>query len=649
MKQEQIPVYIRKLLLFVILLIVILVIGGCSDQLSDSGPKAIKGTIDFTQVDFKNGSVQLDGEWEFYWNVLLEPDEIAPELKTGYIAIPGTWNKYATDQGTILGVGYATYRLTILTDRDDRLALKIPRVLTAYKLWVNGELTAAAGTVGKTIDTSTPQYLPQVAIIDTQQGNNEIVVQVSNFHHRSGGILESIKLGNEQEILGLRYGSIANNVFLFGSLLFAGAYHLALFFFRKKNTAAFYFGLFCVLIAIRTLLVGECYLIYIFPTFHWEIAHKLMTLSYYLGVPLILMFFLSVFPKYFHSSMIKAAQIIGAVFGILVMLTPARIFTIFNPIYQVWTIIIILYLFATLIRIAFHKEEDSLLIMLGATALLLTTVNDIVFLSIWMNDKGPTFLRAIFRAGNLSSVGQFVFAFTNSLLLAKRFSAALEQEEVITKELTEVNKNLDQIVLQRTEALVQTNQKVEQQKLELEKMNRQLWKLSLKDPLTKLWNRRKYDDYIKLEWNRCLRHQRSIALLLLDIDYFKEYNDYHGHLDGDVCLTKIGRVMKDSLMRSTDMAFRYGGEEFIVVLPETTKVEAINIANILRQKIEALHIAHGQSPVSSYVTVSIGGALTIPNTDASHEDLFKAADKALYNAKAYGRNQFVFHENDEKQ
>lgn len=649
MMQEQFPVYIRKLLLLVILLIVILVIGGCSDQLSNSHPKALKGTVDFTQVDFKNGSVQLDGEWEFYWNVLLEPDEIAPELKTGYIAIPGTWNKYATDQGTISGVGYATYRLTILTDQDDRLALKIPRVLTAYKLWVNGELTAAAGTVGKTIDTSTPQYLPQVAIIETQQGKNEIVIQVSNFHHRSGGILESIKLGNEQEILGLRYANIANTVFLFGSLLFAGAYHLALFFFRKKNTSALYFGFFSVLIAIRTLLVGECYLIYVLPAFNWEIAHKLMTLSFYLGVPLILMFFLSVFPKYFHSRMIKTAQIIGGLFGILVILTPARIFTIFNPIYQVWTIITILYLFTTLIRIAFHKEKDSWLIILGATAFILSTVNDIVFLSIWMNDKGPSFLREIFKTGNLSSVGQFIFAFTNSLLLAKRFSAALEQEEVITKELTEVNANLDQIVLQRTEALVQTNQKVEQQKLELEKMNQQLWKLSLKDPLTKLWNRRKYDDYIKLEWNRCLRHQRTIGLLLLDIDYFKEYNDHHGHLDGDECLAKIGQILKNSLMRSTDMAVRYGGEEFIVVLPETTKAEVTNIANILRQRIEALHIAHGQSSVSSFVTVSIGGALTIPNADASHEDLFKAADKALYQAKAYGRNQFVFHENDDKQ
>jgi diguanylate cyclase (GGDEF)-like protein len=259
-----------------------------------------------------------------------------------------------------------------------------------------------------------------------------------------------------------------------------------------------------------------------------------------------------------------------------------------------------------------------------------------------MNDNGSAFLKTLFRTGNLSSVGQFIFAFANSLLLAKKFFDALEQEEIITVKLTEVNTNLDKIVLHRTEELVESNEKIEQQKLELEKVNRQLQKLSLKDPLTKLWNRRKYDETINLEWNRCLRHQRPIALILLDIDYFKGYNDYYGHLAGDECLTKIGQTIKNSLSRSTDMAARYGGEEFIVILPETEKEEAIKIANMLRQKIEALNIPHEKSPVSSYVTVSIGVASTIPNMNSSHDDLFKVADKALYQAKDAGRNHVKF-------
>lgn len=642
MKQEQSLVYLRRLLVLMILLLGTQVLGGCSSQGSNSRPKAEDGIIDLTQIQFENDIVQLDGEWEFYWKQLINPDEIDLSSVTGYIAIPSSWNNYIKGDRAISGDGYATYRMTFIADVNDRLALKIPRMFTAYRLWVNGEMIATAGTVGKTRDTMTPQYLPQVAFFEAKQGNNEIVIQVSNFYHRSGGVLESIKLGGEKQILGLRYKNIANNIFLFGCLILMGAYHLALFFFRKKNTSALYFGSFCILVGIRTLLVGECFLIYLFPGFNWEIAHKMMTLTYYLGVPLVMMFFLSIFPKYFHIRVIKMAQIIGAAFGILIILTPARIFTIANPLYQLWTIIVIIYLFGVLIKVAMHKEKGSWLIILGASAFLLSTINDMIFLSIWLNDEGSYFLRALFRTGNLSSVGQFVFAFANSLLLAKRFSDSLEQEEIITLKLTEVNTNLDEIVLSRTEALVQSNEKIEQQKFELEKVNRQLQKLSLKDPLTNLWNRRKYDEIIHLEWNRCLRHQRPIALILLDIDYFKEYNDCYGHLAGDECLTKIGHTIKNSLSQSTDMAVRYGGEELIMISPGTEKEGALKMADLLRQKIEALHIPHEQSTVSSYITVSVGVTFTVPNMNSSHEDLFKVVDKALYQAKAGGRNQVKF-------
>lgn len=303
----------------------------------------------------------------------------------------------------------------------------------------------------------------------------------------------------------------------------------------------------------------------------------------------------------------------------------------------------IVYILAILIKLGKNKETGSWFIIVGALALLLSSANDVIFYNIWMNDDGPALLKALIRTGNLSSAGQFIFAFLNSLLLAKYFSDSLEKEEILTAKLTDININLDKIVLHRTEELTNSNEKIEQQKLELENVNRRLQELSLKDSLTELWNRRKYDETINLEWNRCLRYQRPIALILLDIDYFKKYNDYHGHIAGDKCLRRIGHIIRQSFLRSTDMAARYGGEEFIVILPETEKEDAINIADMLRRKIEDLHIPHGQSPVSSYVTVSIGVTYTIPNNDSSSEDLLRAADKALYQAKNGGRNQVKFY------
>lgn len=634
--------YNCKLFKIVTVIIALLVLAGCSNQLSEIYANAEEGIIDLTRLQLNDEIALLNGEWEFYWNQLLESGETDAGHITGYITIPSSWNNYETKEETIKGDGYATYKMTIITNKNERLALKIPRLHTSYRLWVNGELSAQAGIVGINRDTMTPQYLPQVAFFDSQEGPNEIIIQVSNFYHRSGGILESIKLGGEKQILGLQYRSIAYNILLFGSLMFMGLYHLVLFLYRKKNISALYFGSFCVLIAVRTLLVGESFLIYLNPAFSWEIAHKIMTLTYYLGLPLIAMFFLSIFPAYFHVSIVKLAKIMGAVFGLLIILTPARIFTVVNPVYQIWSVIVIIYIFVVLLKIFSHKEKDSWLIVLGASALLFTTLNDIVFNNIWMNDNEFSILRSLFKTGNLSSVGQLIFASANALLLAKKFSNSLEQEEIITAELTEINTNLDTIVLQRTVALVESNEKIEQQKLELEKANQQLQKLTLKDSLTDLWNRRKYDETINLEWSRCLRYQRPIALILIDIDCFKEYNDCYGHLTGDECLAKVGQSIKNSLQRATDMAARYGGEEFILVMPEMEKKGAIAVANGLRQKIEALHIPHESSPVSSHVTVSIGVTCTIPNMNSSHDDLFKAVDKALYQAKADGRNRVDF-------
>lgn len=631
---------INRVNITLMIIIVLLILTGCSDQRTYK-LKAEMGIMDLTQVQFDYDVIRLDGQWELYWNQLLTPDELKTGTLNGYIQVPSSWNKYIGNKDQS-GYGYATYRLTFMTEENIRLAIKIPRIFTAYKLWVNGERIATAGKVGKLRDTMTPQYLPQVVLFESNQGENEIIIQVSNFYHRSGGILESISLGGEKQILGLRYKNLVRESILFGSLICIGAYHLALFLFRKKSISSLYFGLFCLLVGIRTLQVGEGFFIYLFPGFSWEIAHKIQTLTFYLGVPLILMFFLSVYPKYFHARIIKIAQIVGVAFGLLVLFTPAQIFTFFNPIYQIWTAIAIIYVLGVLMKLAIHKEKGGWFIILGALALLLSSANDIIFLSIWMNDNGPAFLKTFFRTGNLSSVGQFAFAFTNSLLLAKSFSDSFEQKEVLASKLAEINNNLDELVLQRTEALEKSNEKIENQKMELEKVNDALKRLSFKDPLTGTWNRRKYDQTIEMEWRRCLRYKRPIALLLLDIDHFKEFNDSYGHMAGDECLVKVGEILKISLSRSSDLVARYGGEEFIVLLTDSEREEAIKIADNLRQKIEALHIFHKKSPVNNYVTVSIGVSSIIPDIRSSYENLFKVTDKALYQAKNSGRNQVRF-------
>lgn len=634
--------YKKKLTGFVLLFIFLLpILGGCTDPSNHYNPKAENGMLDLSLFQFENNVIRLDGQWEFYWGQLLEPGVITDSgRKTGYIDVPCSWNQYRASSKEKTGDGCATYRLFFRTEDGIKLGLKIPRLFTAYKLWLNNELIASAGTVGQTKDTMVPQYLPKVALFEAHKGENEIVIQVSNFYHRSGGILESIILGTQQNVLRLRDNSIAFELFLFGGLFISGTYHLALFFLRKKNRAPLYFGTFCLLVGIRTLLVGERFLISIFPDFSWEVAHKIQTLTFYLGVPIILMFFMSVFPKYFHAGITRIVQLLALVFASLVLFTPAKIFSVINPLYQIFTVMVILYILKAFITLSLRKEQGGLLIIVGALALILTSLNDIIFLSIWSN-SAPLF-KAPFKTGNLSSVGQIIFAATNSLLLARILTSAFEREEVMTARLKEINHDLDGLVVQRTKALEESKKKIECQKIELEKANRELQLLSLKDPLTGIWNRRKYNDAIQEEWRRCLRYKRPIALLILDIDHYKSYNDFYGHMAGDECLVKLAKTIKASFCRSSDLVARYGGEEFVVILPETGKDKALYAADMLRKRIEALQIPHCRSPVSTFITVSVGVASRVPDSHGSPEKLFEIVDKALYQAKAAGRNQVRF-------
>ncbi len=174
--------------------------------------------------------------------------------------------------------------------------------------------------------------------------------------------------------------------------------------------------------------------------------------------------------------MIKLALIFGVVFSILTIFTPARIFTVANPVYQVWSMVVIVYIFLILIKLYVNKEKDSWLIIIGALAVLLTTMNDIIFVSTWMNDMEHPFLRIFIRTGNLISLGQLIFAFTNSFLLAKKFSGSLEHVETVTAELMVLNSYLDKLVLQRTKALMDSNKKIEKQSKELERMNQNFQK-----------------------------------------------------------------------------------------------------------------------------------------------------------------------------
>jgi diguanylate cyclase (GGDEF)-like protein len=172
----------------------------------------------------------------------------------------------------------------------------------------------------------------------------------------------------------------------------------------------------------------------------------------------------------------------------------------------------------------------------------------------------------------------------------------------------------------------------------LQQTNIRLQQQNIIDDLTKIPNRRHFDEILEKEWLRAKRIRTSLALLMIDIDFFKQYNDTFGHLKGDECLKQIATVLSNNLNRPGDFVARYGGEEFCILVPDTDMDGAITFAEVVHSAIIELKIDNPGSEVSKYLTISIGIAAIVPKHDDSYMDLIYTSDKALYKAKNDGRN-----------
>lgn len=176
---------------------------------------------------------------------------------------------------------------------------------------------------------------------------------------------------------------------------------------------------------------------------------------------------------------------------------------------------------------------------------------------------------------------------------------------------------------------------------ELSISNEKLHKLADIDGLTQIYNRRSLDRFMNAEWNRHYRNQKPLSFLFIDIDYFKQYNDTYGHEAGDNCLIEISRILQKNAQRASDIAARFGGEEFAIIFPETTEKEAVQIAKKIISDLNELSIPHSGSSICQHVTMSIGVSTLIPQQPNNCEWILTSADKALYEAKKCGRNCVV--------
>jgi diguanylate cyclase (GGDEF)-like protein/hemerythrin-like metal-binding protein len=225
---------------------------------------------------------------------------------------------------------------------------------------------------------------------------------------------------------------------------------------------------------------------------------------------------------------------------------------------------------------------------------------------------------------------------------AAAFDVEAAPQDNATNALLRALRNLYHVMAEQNHGLAVANQLLEERVAErtraLEEANLALEAASRTDVLMGIANRMCFNETFVEEWRRARRRHDTLSLLMLDVDHFKRYNDHYGHLEGDDCLRSVARSVAAAVRRSGDLVARYGGEELVVLLPDTDLPGACQVAENIRRGVEQLALPHGTSPVTGHVTLSIGVAAGAPGPLCSAEDLLAAADQALYRAKAAGRN-----------
>ena len=415
-----------------------------NDSVRRTPPKAKKGVLNLTNWDFKNdGPVDLSGEWAFYWQQHLLPDDFAQQasrLQKQFIEVPGYWKGYEIEGKKLPGFGYATYRLLIhLNSQDEPFALRIREVQTAYRIFVDGQSVGSLGLAAKDFATTVPQQFPQVFDFEIRANQMELIIQVSNFHHRRGGAWEVIQLGREIDIRKAQEKGTSFDLFLFGSIFIMALYHLGLFVVRKKDRSPLFFSIFCFLIALRLLTTGERYLIHLFPNIQWELMIKLEYLSFYLAVPVFVSFMRSIFPR-FSKRILRLIQLLALGFACVVLLTPVRLYSHTIHIYEVFTVLCLIYGLYIIITSLMHKNIEALILLIGFIIFGMTVVNDMLH------------VERIIQTGFLTPLGLFIFILSQAFLLSFRFSTALVTVETQQIELRDTLESYKAEIIDRVQA-----------------------------------------------------------------------------------------------------------------------------------------------------------------------------------------------------
>lgn len=399
-----------------------------------------EGMVDLSDYSFaEEGTVKLDGTWEYSYSVMLDPDSLADEKPWGeaqFLEVPGKWTADKIEGLGKNGYGYGTYRLRIILPEDAprQMAVKIGFIGTSYRLFVNNQLIASAGKPGIDQASTQPQWMSQVVEFSREDDTVELLLQTANFHDTTSGVMDSIWLGTVEQAYKVRYGAMLYELFLFGSLLIMGLYHLGLFLHYRNDKAPLYFALMTFIFALRIIVYGELFILFIFPAISWSILTKVGYLTFSLAVFLFFRFISYLYAVYVHKPVRLTVDAGCFLYSLIIVFSPAFIYQKLLPGFQLFTIAVALYILYIFIRAMYDRRPGSGFFITGFLVLFVALIHDII--------KSNIVLPTIF----LVPLGLFVFIFFQSMVMTRKFAVVFRQTEQMSADLLQLNSSLERFV-----------------------------------------------------------------------------------------------------------------------------------------------------------------------------------------------------------
>ncbi len=374
------------------------------------------GVLDLRKVDIKKKPVALNGNWGFYWNELLQPNEIknAPEYFTYF---PERWDTKVLNGQRLSARGFATYTLKVLLDPNKQkdLSIVLPDTYCSFELFINGNLFAVAGKTGKTKETTIEKWIEQVVTLPVSD-TISLVLQVANFRHSKGGPYKPIVIGNTIQLTAEKASEDGFDLLLAGAILMGGLFFIGLFYFGKHDRVILYFSLFCIAYSYRIVGSDNYVLHSLFLNYPWIIGVHLEYLSLFVSVIFFMFYTKYLFPEETNKWLIRIEAIMAGILCLFVILFPPSVFTqLLNP-FLIVMFMVIAHAFYIYFKAYFNKK-------LGAKYALLST-GILLIIFILINLK---YFNVIQPPRFVLFFGYISFFFCQSLILSHRFAFTLKE------------------------------------------------------------------------------------------------------------------------------------------------------------------------------------------------------------------------------